>query len=178
MRIYYINLENFIKTHDTDFLKKYTDGREFKSVKRFTEYTTGRYLVKTVAKEIYGLENTEIIIENDKPKFKNGGLHFSISHSGEYIAAAFDEHECGLDIEKIKPRDLTALSKRYEREFETQKDFYEFWTEYEAFIKLQAEKICGKYTCVFQEDYVLTVVSTREITELSTLPCIIGLKLY
>ena len=174
MKIYYINLENFIKTHDTDFLKKYTDGREFKSAKRFMEYTTGRYLVKTVAKEIYGLEDTEIIVEHDKPKFKNGGLHFSISHSGEYVAAAFDEQECGLDIEEIKPRDLTALSKRYEREFETQKDFYEFWTEYEACIKLQSEEFCGKYTCVFQDNYVLTAVSTCEITELSTITSVMG----
>lgn len=167
MRIFFINSQDFLKTHDTDFLRQYAGGREFKSTKRFIQFALGRYLVLSVAKGFYGLDNTEIIIENEKPKFKNNGLYFSISHSGDYVAAAFDEHECGLDIEEMKPRDLEPLSKRYEKDFHSIEDFYKFWTEYEAFIKLQSEKICGRHTCVFQENYVLTVVSTGEIKDLS-----------
>ena len=158
MEIYYINSEEFLKTHDSEFLRKYTDGCEFKSMKRFVQHALGRYLVKTVAAKIYGLDNTEITIENDKTKFKNGGICFSISHSGKYISAAFDKNECGLDIEEMKPRDLDSLSKRYEREFATIEDFYKFWTEYEAEIKLQSPP-ANKYSCKFQENFMLTVVS-------------------
>ncbi len=158
MEIYYINSDEFLKTHDSDFLRKYTDGCEFKSMKRFVQHALGRYLIKTAAQEIYRIENTEITIENDKPKFKHGGICFSISHSGKYIAAAFDRAECGLDIEEMKPRDLEALSKRYEREFTSTEDFYKFWTEYEAEIKLQ-QSPQAKYSAVFQKDFMLTVVS-------------------
>ncbi len=148
--------------HDAEFLQNYAEGREFNSQKRFVQFTLGRYLVKTVAKEVFGVEDTEIIIENDKPKFKNASLYFSISHSGDYVVAAFDEVECGLDIEEMKSRDFAALGERYGREFKSAQEFYEFWTEYEAGIKLQAEP-CGKYQTVFQEKFMLTALSVRKI---------------
>lgn len=163
MEIYYINSEEFFKQHDTDFLRKYAEGKEFKSVKRFIQYSIGRYLVKSVAKKFYEISDTEIIIKNDKPEFKSGEIKFSISHSGKYIMAAFDNTECGLDIEEIKPRDINALSNRYNKEFATLEDFYKFWTEYEAEIKLQQKPISA-YSTVFKNDYMLTVVSDKIIS--------------
>lgn len=160
MEIYYINSEEFLKSHDTDFLRRFTDGREFKSVKRFVQYSLGRYLVKSAAKKIYSMADTEIIVENDKPKFKNGGMFFSISHSGKYVAAAFDNAACGLDIEEMKPRDFEALSARYNKDFQNTEDFYKFWTKYEAEIKLQ-QKTQASYSCVFQDDFMLTAVSAN-----------------
>lgn len=160
MEIYYINSEEFLKSHDTDFLRRFTDGREFKSVKRFVQYSLGRYLVKSVAKKFYIMADTEIIVENDKPKFKNGGMFFSISHSGKYVAAAFDNVACGLDIEEMKPRDFEALSARYNKDFRNTEDFYKFWTEYEAEIKLQ-QKTQASYSCVFQDNFMLTAVSVN-----------------
>lgn len=160
MEIYYINTEKFLKSHDTEFLRKFSQGKEFKSLKRFVQYSIGRYLVKSVAKVVYNLSDTEIVIDNDKPKFKNGGVFFSISHSGNYVAAAFDNSPCGLDIEEMKPRDFEALSARYEKDFQTAEDFYKFWTEYEAEIKLQ-EKTQASYSCVFQENFMLTAASAN-----------------
>jgi len=163
MKIFYVNSEEFLKTHDTDFLRKYSDGQKFTSLKRFTQFSIGRWLVKSVGKDIYGLENTEITIIDNKPEFTTGKIKFSISHSGKYIAAAFDENECGLDIEEMKPRDLTSLSKRYNRNFDSMEDFYKFWTEYEATIKLHCETN-GKYSYPFMRDYFLTVVSASPIS--------------
>lgn len=162
MEIYYINTDEFLKTHDTEFLRKYTDGKEFKSLKRFTQFTIGRYLVKTAAKKLYSMADTEIIIENDKPKFKNGGMFFSISHSANFVAAAFDVLECGLDIEEMKPRDFEALSKRYNKNFKTAEDFYKFWTAYEAEIKLQ-QKGQSVFSCVFQDRFMLSAVSVNPV---------------
>lgn len=164
MKIYYISSEDFFKTRSTEFLRTYSDGREFKSLKRFTEYTIGRYLVKTAGEKIFNLSDTDIIVKDSKPEFKSGGLKFSITHSGKYIAAAFDEHECGLDMEEMKGRNLTALSKRYEREFNTPEDFYKFWTEYEAQIKLHG-KVRDKFSAVFKNKYMLTVVSSAPFNQ-------------
>ncbi len=168
MEIYYINTTEFLKTHDTDFLRQYAGGKEFKSLKRFTQYTIGRYLVKSVAKKIYNIPNTEIIIKNDKPKFKFGGLHFSISHSEDYVAAAFSSVECGLDIEIMKPRNFEALSERYNKEFQTEEEFYEFWTKYEAEIKLQ-QRMKWSFSQVFQDEYMLAAVSSVENEEVKIL---------
>lgn len=163
MEIYYINSDEFLKKNNKTFLEKYTDRHDFKSEKRFIQHSLGRFLVKNVASKVYGAANIDIIVKNNKPQFANNSLHFSISHCGRYIAAAFDDAECGLDIEEIKPRSLEALSKRYEKDFATLEDFYKFWTEYEAEIKLQ-QKTQGKYSCVFQNDYMLTVVSVSPIS--------------
>lgn len=159
MEIYYINSDEFLKNHDSEFLRKYSDDQEFKSMKRFLQFSIGRFLVKSAAQKIYNLSDVEIVIENDKPKFKNNQLYFSISHCKNFIVAAFDNQNCGLDIEIMKPRDLDALSKRYEREFNSIEEFYKFWTEYEAEIKLQ-QKTQGKYSCVFQDKFMLTAVSS------------------
>lgn len=163
MKIYYVDKNEFLKHYDKSFLQKFSDGHEFKSEKRFFEYSIGRFLVKSVAEKVYGLTDTEIIIQNNKPKFKTTDLKFSISHSGNYVAAVFDREDCGLDIEEIKPRNLEAMSARYEKEFQTLEDFYRFWTKYEAEIKLQ-QKTQDKYSCVFQDNYMLTVVSANTIS--------------
>lgn len=163
MKIYYIDINEFLKKYDRVFLQLFSDNKFFKSEKRFLEYTIGRFLVKTVGEKIYNLTDTEICIKDNKPVFKTNLLKFSISHSKNIVMAAFDETDCGLDIEEIKPRSLEALSKRYEKDFKTLEDFYKFWTEYEAEIKLQ-QKTQGKYSCVFQNDYMLTVVSASPIS--------------
>lgn len=160
MEIFYINSEQFLKNHDSDFLRKYADGKEFKSMKRFVQYSLGRFLVKSAAKNFYGLSDTEIEIVGEKPRFKEGGIFFSISHSANYIAAAFDTAECGLDIEEMKQRDFDSLAQRYNKDFHSVEDFYKFWTEYEAEIKLQ-QKTQGKYSCVFQDNFMLTAVSAN-----------------
>lgn len=163
MEIYYINKKEFLKKNDEAILNTFSDDKNFKSEKRFLQHSIGRYLVKSAAKKFYKITDTEITIKNNKPVFKKNSIKFSISHSKDIVAAAFDTSECGLDIEEIKPRNLEALSRRYEKDFDTLEDFYKFWTEYEAEIKLQ-QKTQGKYTCVFQNNYMLTVASASPIS--------------
>lgn len=162
MKIYYINSEEFLKKYDINFLQQYTEGIEFKSFKRFIQYSIGRFLVKSAGERDYNILDSAIVIKNGKPEFKYSDIKFSITHCEKYIAAAFDQYECGLDIEKIKKRNLTEISQYYKKEFKSLEEFYRFWTEYEAEIKLQ-QKIGGKYTEVFQNHYMLTVVSTNSV---------------
>ncbi len=163
MELFYINSQEFLHTHGLDFLKDYAEGRNFKSEKRFIEFTLGRFLVKTVCKKFYEINDDEIIINNSKPEFKSGKIHFSISHSSEIIMAAFDKKPCGLDLEIIKPRDFKAISARYDKFIETAEEFYSFWTALEAEIKLQ-NSVKGKFTTKFQDKFMLTVVSSDVIS--------------
>lgn len=166
MDIYYINSDEFLKKYDTNFLRQYVGGQEFKSLKRFIQHSIGRYIVKTVGENVYRIKSPQIIIENNKPKFQNSNINFSITHCGKYIAVAFDKNECGLDIEEIKSRDLEPLSKRYGKDFSTLEDFYIFWTKYEAEIKLQ-KTAKWSHSEIFQNNYVLTAVTTIPPTNFS-----------
>ena len=160
MNIFYINIEEFKNTHGRDFLLLYTD-REFKSEKRFFEYTIGRYLINNVAQKIYKIDNAEIITEdNGKPKFAHSDLYFSLSHSKNYAVACFDENECGIDIEFIKERDFKKLSQHYGCNFKNSDDFYKFWTLKEASYK-QNSTVNDYYTTVFKDDYYLTITSEK-----------------
>ena len=146
MKIFYIEIKN------TSKLKRIE--------KKKLQSQLGRHLAKQIAEVFYNVQNTEIIIENNKPKFKNSELYFNISHSENIVAIAFDEKELGLDVEYMKERDFKSLLERYNIESNDKEFFYQFWTEYEAEYKIQAEikqKICFKLL----PDYMLSLFSSN-----------------
>lgn len=147
MEIFYINLKN---TKDIDKISK----KELQS-------TLGRKLTEQIAKVFYNVKDTSIIIDNKKPKFKNSNLCFNISHSNNVIAIAFDELQLGLDVEFMQERDFKAISKRYNLKESTKENFYKFWTQYEAEIKIQAE-IKQKISFELQPNYMLSIVSANQ----------------
>ena len=158
MKVFYIDIEEFKKNHTKEFLSPYND-KDFKTEKRFYEYTIGRYLIKNAAKKHFNVKNTEIITdEKGKPFLKNNELYFSISHSQNIVVACFDTAPCGIDIEFIKKRDLLKLSKHYNIEFKTQDEFYKFWTIKEAEFKLN-QKAKTLYTKPFK-NFFLTIASS------------------
>ena len=155
MKIFYIEFEN-------------TQGISKKKL----QSKLGRHLTKEVARIFYNIENTEIIVENNKPKFKNADLCFNISHSNNLVAIAFDEMSLGLDIEYMKERDFKALLKRYNIDSNDKNLFYQFWTEYEASIKIQSEtkqKLCFK----LKDNYMLSLFSSNPDEDIKT-----KLKIY
>ena len=161
MEIFYVDADKFKKNHNFHTLKKYADI-ELKTEKRFYEYTIGRYLVKTAAKDFFNIKDSEIIVtEYGKPVFKNSDINFSISHSKNIVIACLDTNPCGIDIEYIKQRDLNKLSKFFKTEFNNLNDFYKFWTLKEAVYKL-GKSPNYKYNTSFN-NYCLTIVSDNEI---------------
>ena len=143
MKIFYIEIKN-------------TPQKEKKKL----QSAIGRHIAKEVAKVFYNIEDTEIITENKKPKFKNVDLCFNISHSNNIVAVAFDTIPLGLDVEYMKERDFKSLLERYNIESDDKELFYQFWTEYEASIKIQAEikqKLCFK----LKDDYMLSLFSSN-----------------
>lgn len=158
--------------------------KEFKSQKRCVEYSLGRFLVKYAAKNFYKIDDTEIVVENKKPGFKNNPLKFSISHSKNIVAAAFDENDVGFDIEEIKPRNLKRLSEYFHRDFVDENDFYCYWTSYEAEYKSQKQEISTfrfeNYMCSVSLSGINTRLKMYElvISKKNTVSCeLINLKL-
>ena len=155
MKIFYLDINEY--SVDIDFLKSFGD-RKFLSEKKEIQHCYGRFLVKTAAKEFFKLNDTEIVIVNKKPRFKNSELHFSISHSNNIVMAAFDENPVGLDIEFMKERNFEEIFERYNYKGRniSKELFYKFWTEYEADIKLQGSPKT-KITFPFKDNFMVTV---------------------
>lgn len=145
MEIYFLKIDS-IDVEKLEIENKYS------CKKRNIEYNLGRYLVKSVAKSVYNLDNTEIVDEK-KPYFKYSNLNFSISHSDKIIGVVFSEDILGLDIEKVKQRNYKEIAKRMHFDCNNLKEFYKCWTCFEARYKSK------KHDCLsFEyEDYICSV---------------------
>jgi len=74
-----------------------------------------------------------------KPEFKNGRLHFNLSHSGERAMCIMSDMPVGCDVEKIGPANMN-IAKRFFSQDENESvknndDFYRIWTQKESYIK-------------------------------------------
>ncbi len=103
-------------------------------------HLAGRKLALKIAEEKLGYAPEIHIGENGKPYID--GLHFNISHSGEYVVCAFADSEVGVDIEKIReyrkrvaekfhPEEIAAIENSEDKDLE----FFKIWTMKEAYLK-------------------------------------------
>ena len=97
----------------------------------------------------YGFKNKALVFEKNaygKPFPANDPKrHFNVSHSGDWVLAAFDDDEVGVDIQRMRPIDMGVAEKNFsEKEYrdlikkdgvERERRFYEIWTLKESFIK-------------------------------------------
>ena len=81
--------------------------------------------------------------EGGKPFLRDAGIHFNLSHSGDFAACALSEEDVGLDLqipisaqERLLRRVLTAQEREY-LEYSKDRDaaFTELWCRKESFIK-------------------------------------------
>ena len=158
MKIFYIKINNNEKCTKQNFKK--------------VQSQIGRLITKFVAEYFYNIEDTNIIMENKKPKFENADICFNISHSNNIVAVAFDSFPLGLDIEFMKDRDFKLLLERYNINSNNKEIFYQFWTEYEAKIKIQNET---KQKIIFklEPNYMLSLFSSNPDAGIKT-----KLKIY
>ena len=134
--------------------KKFKDKRQ-ELVHKFSYLMLDRIL-----KEVYRIENRSILFGNGRPFLATNEKYFSISHSGEYIIIGFSDNRCGIDIEKIKPRDYAKISKRMGFTSSSLEEFYINWTKYEAQYKLD-----GNAASLYNfkmSDYIITAVSENK----------------
>ena len=142
MEIFWLRKEDFSKYLDEKSLKYFLEGKIFKSEKRTQEYALSRFLVHFVLKKMYKIQDYKIGLKKDKPRLLGKleeRLFFSISHSKNIVAAAFDSKGTGFDIEYMKKRDTKRLSEYLDFEYKNLEDFYRKWTQHEADFKLQTK---------------------------------------
>ena len=157
MQIFYTDISEYIK------------NAQSRTEKKNLQHKYGELLTRKIAKEFYNIKNPEIQIKNKKPYFANSKINFSISHCENIVITAFDSNPIGIDIQKIQPRNFEKLAKRYNLKNHKPDTFYEFWTKYEAEIKLQ-QKAKTIITTKLPDEFILTVAgdfdSDYKITEI------------
>lgn len=161
MELYYINKKEFLEYIDKLSLDNFWDGREYACKEKYEEHILGLFLTKFIAKHIYGVKNLNIEYVKNKPKFMNGGISFSISHSKNIVLVAFNNANIGVDIEFMQERDYKKIMQRYKQDTEnpTKEDFYRFWTLHEAEIKL-GKQIRSLYSTFLEKEYMISCVSS------------------
>ncbi len=74
----------------------------------------GEMLARKAIAEWYSVTPESIVFgtyEYSKPYAKNLCVEFNISHSGDMVVCAVDDNPIGIDIEKIRPIDLTVAKR-------------------------------------------------------------------
>ncbi|URA09257.1 4'-phosphopantetheinyl transferase family protein [Thermospira aquatica] len=69
-------------------------------------------------------------------------IHFNLAHSGRIVLFGIAEEDIGVDVEFCRPREYSALAKRYFHPIEQAwasinwaERFYEIWTAKESYLK-------------------------------------------
>ena len=137
--------------------------------------------LKEKVSEIYNIKKEDLVFsvsESGKPFCKSHKeIHFSISHSGDFIAVAINEKKVGIDIElfkkpseKIIERVCSESEKNLINSSENkEKTFTEIWTKKEAYLKALGtgidRELKGVDTTILNfiteehEDFILSVFS-------------------
>lgn len=113
-----------------------------------------------------------------KPLLKGKfGLHFNVSHSGDWVVCVVDDEPVGIDIEKIKPVELEIAARFFSDDeykmlmAKSPKDrqdfFFDLWTLKESYIKAVGEGLSlplKSFTISFLEKDEITVKSGNKLT--------------
>ena len=115
-----------------------------------------------------------VINQYGKPSLADQSMHFSLSHSGDYVILAVSDIPVGADIEGSTKGTMKIARKAFPRKWvlelekldsdkspNFQKEFSRYWTLYEASVKLMG---CGFANRVSDED-ILQLASTAYTTE-------------
>lgn len=172
-----INSIDFNTTHIEDLLKNIHPRYREKYLRSKSEKVQQQALVSglLLCQELKLTETSELVInEYGKPSLADQSMHFSLSHSGDYVILAVSDIPVGADIEGTAKGTMKIARKAFPRKWvlelekldsdkssDFQKEFSRYWTLYESSVKLMG---CGFAKKVSDED-ILQLASTAYTTE-------------
>lgn len=105
-----------------------------------------------------------------KPSFNNKNVHFSLSHSGNYVVFIWSNKPIGIDIQKIENISYEKILSRFQINVElthinNYSSFTKWWTQNEAYIKFansecfqpEKSKSINLFTMRFKLKYFISV---------------------
>lgn len=188
MKYYIKNLNEFSEEKQKEYLlfldkEKKEQYNIIKNLNRKKALLLSQGFLKEKVSDEYNIRREELIFsvsKSGKPFcLSHENIHFSVSHSGEYLAIAIGENEIGIDIEiykkppdKLIERICSANEKNLVDSSENKAEaFTEIWTKKEAYLKALGSGIDRelksidttdekfKFFTEFYDDFVLSVFS-------------------
>lgn len=110
--------------------------------------------LRTALARTLGIPPAAIDLARDahgKPTLPGAPLHLSISHSGDFAVCALDSHPLGVDVERMRQRDVQRLamgcfSARENAQIaaspSAKRAFYRLWTQKESTVKTLGTGLC------------------------------------
>ena len=157
MQVYVINALNELSDAEFECALSKIDPEQKDRIMRFhfTEdkkrALAGILLSKYAIAMAFGISSDEIRVEKNKygkpHVVGKRGVHFNISHSGDYVVCAVAGSPVGIDVQEHKSGGLDiaerffsqeekeALKRASDSEDEKRKLFYDMWSLKEAYIK-------------------------------------------
>ncbi len=140
-------LEEDLMRHIPDDFSRFRT--KYRNVTALQHSFLGELLVKMVLTKDFQLQKDDLLFEYSEHKkpFLNRrpNIHYNISHSGEWVVAAFSELPVGVDIEKVKKANLLVAERFFstaEKAFIQNLEapmrdewFFNFWTAKESYLK-------------------------------------------
>lgn len=159
MKFKVLEIKNFTDSQFENAFEKMSEKRQERCLRyKFTEdrrrMAFSEELLRELISEVY-MADEDITVENlpsGKPVAYVDGkeVFVSITHSGDFVAAAVSDTSVGIDLEvkkELKPSVFKALSKEELEYAEKSKDknhtFLRIWTAKEAYLKLTGEGLKG-----------------------------------
>ena len=169
--------------------KSRVDKYRFEDAKKRTVF--GEMLAKKAISQMCKINENEIVFvqhADSKPYAKDIDVHFSISHSKDMVVCAVSEKPIGIDIEKIRPINL-SIAKRvctddellelfgrvpkeddfgYTDNAQVLTSFFKLWCAKEAYVKCIGKglsaglKFTPKCKCVVQDGYVVCIYEQQD----------------
>lgn len=142
--------------------------------------------LQSCARHFAGLFGEEISCYTEKygnygkPYFsENKGVHYSISHSGEYWMCAFHKGPIGFDMQEHKAMDYENIAKHWfhPQEYESvlekgANQFYDIWCAKESYLKYMGIGLCQpmKEFSVIEENKLKNRLLDTELVNISKNP--------
>ncbi len=95
-------------------------------------------LLNDAVEIVYGISAQKILKdENGKPYFEERkDIHFSLSHSGDYVMCALSKEPVGADIQKIRQISAQMINRVFTERELNEADPISLWCLKESFVKL------------------------------------------
>lgn len=169
LEYYLFNINSLSEEQTKKCLSLMTEQRKeylerLSNKKRKQQTVAAEWLAKTTVAGLLSLKTEDIIIERDKkgkPFVKDSDIHISISHSGDFVALAVDAKPVGIDIEVIRPLDLSVAKKvcndsdnillNSSGSKERLNTFFKIWTAKEAYFKKKGTGITDMKSVSYKE---------------------------
>ncbi len=159
LTIYVIKTPDSISLPDFDHILTFLPENRVSRIRKFLHQKNaihtlaGEMITRTWLSKITAISPKKIELLRDsygKPAFVHSTeLFFNIAHSGNWVVAAFDSYEVGIDIELMREIDL-SIAKRFfckeeydsllkKKPSERVPFFYDLWTLKESYIKAEGK---------------------------------------